>query len=358
MEIKIEELSKRFGRTVAVNAISLTAGAGKFIAVIGPSGAGKSTLLLMLAGLLAPDSGKISIGGELATSGRKTLLPPSARSVGMVFQSLALWPHMTARAHLEFALDSKPLSKEQKRAKAMETLEAFGISRYENSLPEALSAGERQRLALARTLVAEPKVLLLDEPFSNLDRHLIKKFLPELRQYHMKYGTTTVLVTHDQEAALAIADEVAVMSEGKLRQQAAPSELYFRPADAFVASFVGEGALMEAELSADGAAQTAAGKIPFNLASPAKSGKALLLIRPENLNLDPKGTVRGFAAGSEFREGRWLVTFECQGGAFLAYMDRQPDRAEMVSFAAVTKAWAVPLLILSSPPMAQEESRQ
>jgi len=232
--IKAHNLTKRFGDFLALDDVSLDVPAGSLTALLGPSGSGKSTLLRVIAGLEHPDSGEIEVAGETATH-----LPARKRDVGFVFQHYAAFKHMTVRDNVAFGLTIRKRPKDQIKGKVDELLELVGLSGLHERYPAQLSGGQRQRMALARALAIEPRVLLLDEPFGALDANVRAELRAWLRRLHDEVHVTTVLVTHDQEEAMEVADRIAVLDEGRLQQVGAPRELYETPANAFVMGFVG-----------------------------------------------------------------------------------------------------------------------
>ena len=234
--IDLEDLCRRFGKTPAVDRISASIGAGRFVALLGPSGCGKTTLLRMIAGLERPDAGRIRIDGQIVAAPDR-FVPPERRNLGMVFQSYALWPHMTVAGNIAFGLNRLP--REECASRMREALQMVGLTDMAGRKPHELSGGQRQRVALARSLAARPRVLLLDEPLANLDAHLRHSMLAEFRRIHAATGCTMVLVTHDQNEAMAVADLVGVMNRGRLEQLAAPQQLFDRPANPMVARYVG-----------------------------------------------------------------------------------------------------------------------
>jgi sulfate transport system ATP-binding protein len=227
-------VTKRFGEFVAVDNVSLAIASGSLTALLGPSGSGKSTLLRIVAGLEHPDEGDVSIHGEDATG-----LPPQERGVGFVFQHYAAFKHMSVRDNVAFALKIRKRPREEIRDRVGELLRLVQLEGLANRYPSQLSGGQRQRMALARALAAEPRVLLLDEPFGALDARVRKELRAWLRRLHEEVPVTTVLVTHDQEEAMDVADRVAVMNEGRVEQTGKPRDLYEHPANEFVMSFVG-----------------------------------------------------------------------------------------------------------------------
>ena len=236
--IELEDLSRRFGSTKAVDRISARIDTGRFVALLGPSGCGKTTLLRMIAGLERPDSGRIAIDGQTVAAPDR-FVPPERRDLGMVFQSYALWPHMTVAGNIAFGLNRLP--RPDRATRMREALHMVGLTEMAGRKPHELSGGQRQRVALARSLAARPRVLLLDEPLANLDAHLRHSMLAEFRRIHAATGCTMVLVTHDQNEAMAVADLIGVMNRGRLEQLEAPQHLFDRPANPMVARFVGNG---------------------------------------------------------------------------------------------------------------------
>jgi sulfate transport system ATP-binding protein len=234
MAITIRNVTKRFGEFVALDDVCVDVAAGSLTALLGPSGGGKSTLLRIIAGLEAPDAGTVEISGEDATG-----LPPQRRNVGFVFQHYAAFKHLSVWRNVAFGLEIRKRPKAEIRRRVQELLELVHLEQFAKRLPAQLSGGQRQRMALARALAVEPKVLLLDEPFGALDAQVRKELRDWLRRLHDEVQVTTVFVTHDQEEALDVADHIVVIADGRVKQAGAPHEVYDRPADDFVMSFLG-----------------------------------------------------------------------------------------------------------------------
>ncbi len=249
--ITLDDLCRSFGTTRAVDSVSLSVPDHAFLALLGPSGCGKTTLLRLIAGLERPDRGRIEIGGRVM-AGPGQFTSPEARGLGMVFQSYALWPHMTVAGNIRFGLDILGLSRAEIAARISESLAMTGLSGLEQRRPHELSGGQRQRVALARSLAVRPKLILLDEPLANLDAHLRGQMLAEFRRLHAALGTGFVFVTHDQDEAMAVATHVGVMNAGRLEQIAPPEVLYRRPETPMVARFIGAGRTVPVEVLARG----------------------------------------------------------------------------------------------------------
>ena len=254
MSTEIRNIVMDFNGFKALNGISLKIQDGEFIAVLGPSGCGKTTLLRLLAGFTPPSSGEIRIG-EQVVANRDYVLPPNERFISMVFQSYALWPHMSVRKNVEFPIkNSKFVSPEIRSncdSRVQELIGMVGLTGMEKRLPAQLSGGQRQRVALARALAVNPDLLLMDEPLSNLDTELRVEMRREIKELHQKTKVTVVYVTHDQSEALALADRIVVMNQGQIEQVGTPQEIYSHPATPFVAKFVGRSNLIAGTWSAD-----------------------------------------------------------------------------------------------------------
>jgi iron(III) transport system ATP-binding protein len=233
-DLRLVNIVKTYGKLRAIDNLNLTVEDGELLTLLGPSGCGKTTTLRAVTGFVAPDSGEIFIGDR-----RISDIPPEKRGIGLVFQNYALWPHMTVFQNLAFGLQLKKMSKPQIRKKVAEGLAIVKLEELESRYPRQLSGGQQQRVALARALVLEPDILLLDEPLSNLDALLREQMRFEIAQLHKQYEITTIYVTHDQTEAMVISDRIAVLDRGKLMQLATPAEVYSRPANKFVAGFMG-----------------------------------------------------------------------------------------------------------------------
>lgn len=252
--IKVNNVSKKYGSFTALHSIDLEIGDGEFIAVLGPSGCGKTTLLKLLAGFMGPTEGTIAMDDTLLAS-TKRVLPPEKRNIGMVFQSFALWPHMTVADHVKFPLSYHPNkikeNKKELQERITEVLKLVGLDALADRYPSELSGGQKQRVALARAIAPLPNLLLMDEPLSALDVELRMEMRKEIQKLHRETKASIVFVTHDQGEALAIADKIVVMNQGRIEQIAPPEVLYTRPETAFVATFVGKCNLVKGQWQND-----------------------------------------------------------------------------------------------------------
>lgn len=294
-DLAIENVSHRFGSVVAVDHASLSVGAGEVVCLVGPSGCGKTTLLRVAAGLEPLQEGRVSIGGQVMGDTR-TNVAPEYRNVGLVFQDYALFPHMTVRANIAFGLQK--CGSQERAARVTAALERTGMSSHGNAFPHELSGGQQQRVALARALAPRPRVVLLDEPFSGLDTSLRHRVRDQAAEILRDSGIATLMVTHDPEEAMFLADRIVVMEAGRISQVGAPDEVYSHPVDAFVASFFGDVNKFSGVVE-NGAVQTALGPVSTN---GTRSGTAVeVFVRPEALVLsDSGGSGRGTVTSARF----------------------------------------------------------
>jgi putative spermidine/putrescine transport system ATP-binding protein len=286
LSISVTELTKTYGDFFALNNVSIDVKAGEFLTLLGPSGSGKTTLLMAIAGFNRPDSGRVCFGDDDVT-----VLPPHKRGVGMVFQNYALFPHMSVFENVAFPLKLRKIADDEKYRRVTEALKTVQLSDFSERGIDQLSGGQRQRVALARAFVFGPKILLMDEPLSALDKKLRDEMQIELKQLHRQLGVTTVYVTHDQREALTMSDRIAVINNGELAQVGTPRDIYNAPASRFVASFIGESSFVPLTRDKAGALLYDGAKIakaPDNKA-PTNSGERnwSLVIRPERLSLQP-----------------------------------------------------------------------
>ena len=291
VEVRLEDLSRHYGPVVALDHLDLTLQPGELIALLGPSGCGKTTTLRLLAGLEDADTGRITVGGRDLTR-----VSAAKRDMGMVFQAYSLFPHMTVRQNVAFGLRLRKVSAAQRDKRAIEMLDLVGLSTQADRYPHQLSGGQQQRVALARALAIEPQVLLLDEPLSALDAKVRAQLRDEIRRIQLDVGITTLFVTHDQEEALAIADRVGVMREGRLEQLAPPTEVYSRPATSFVAEFVGLSNRLAGEVRG-GEVIVRGCRLPL-VERDTPDGQVVALVRPEAVSLASNAPEPGTEAGS------------------------------------------------------------
>jgi len=290
VSVRFENVALAYGPTQVLRDITLTIEPGEFFALLGPSGSGKSTLLRVLAGFAQPDAGRVLVDGRDISR-----IPPWERDIGMVFQNYALWPHMTVARNVAFGLEERRLPRADIDRKVAAALQLVGLAELGVRRPSQLSGGQQQRVALARTIAIEPKVLLLDEPLSNLDAKLRVHMRSELLALQRKLGITTIFVTHDQEEALSIADRVAVLDQGVIQQTGTPMQLYDHPVNRFIAQFVGTINLFDGEVTrANGQAtfvSTGLGRVAVAADAPA-NGRAQLAIRPHAIRLSGDESAR------------------------------------------------------------------
>ncbi len=336
--VVLRGVGKRFGDVVALQPMDLEVRPGELMVLVGPSGCGKSTLLRLIAGLEAPTSGEVWIGGR-----RVDEVEPGARDVAMVFQSYALYPHMTVARNLGFGLRVRGTPRPELERRVAETAAALGLAELLERKPGQLSGGQRQRVALGRAMVRDPGVFLFDEPLSNLDAELRLRTRDEIAALHRRLGTTMIFVTHDQVEALSLGQRVAVMDRGRLQQVGTPDEIYRQPHNLFVAGFVGSPPINRMPLSRDDGGRLTGG--PFALAGPPGPDRATLAVRPEDLAVagpreaeeDASGgepgssTVSGSReAGGSTRSGDFRATVlrvEMLGSEQLVHLDGPGDAA-------------------------------
>lgn len=287
--VQLDKVLKRFGDAIALHEVSLKIQEGEFVTLLGPSGCGKTTLLNLMAGFAEADNGEIFIGGELVTE-----TPPYQREIGIVFQNYALFPHMSVAKNVGYGLRMRGVPKAEITQRVEQALALVKLQGYGERKPRELSGGQQQRVALARALVIRPKVLLLDEPFSALDKNLRLSMQIELKDIQRKLGVTTVFVTHDQSEALSMSDRVVVMSAGHVRQIGTPDAIYRRPQDPFVASFVGDVNILPGRyVSRDESACLALGdsilRLPAERVQADVGARVDLYVRPENIRMGALG---------------------------------------------------------------------
>jgi putative spermidine/putrescine transport system ATP-binding protein len=322
--LSLNAITKTFGSFTAVDNVALNVPNGSFVCLLGPSGCGKTTLLRMIAGLEEPTSGAIVLDGDDITP-----LPTHKRNLGMVFQSLALFPHLSVGDNIAYALRIRGATKEAQKKRVDELLTLIALPGFADRPVAKLSGGQRQRVAIARALALSPKLFLLDEPLSALDAKLREAMQVELRQLQQRLGITTIVVTHDQREAMTMADLVVVMGKGKILQVAPPVEIYRKPADAFVADFIGSTNLLPAETDSTGRI-TVLGTAIEGLAMPAGLSKASLSVRPEDVHLTAPGAGALTGTVTFVRDlGGTIETFVEAGGVTLVAVATPRERPEV-----------------------------
>ena len=309
----LDRLTRKFGDQLAVDALSIAVERGEFVALLGPSGCGKTTTLQMIAGFVEPTSGAITLDGRDLLA-----VPPAKRGLGIVFQSYALFPHMTVAENVGFGLEMQGVARADRDSRVRETLSLVGLDGFAERYPRRMSGGQQQRVALARALVIKPRILLLDEPLSNLDAKLREEMQIELRHIQRTVGATTILVTHDQAEAMALSDRIVVMNKGRAEQIGRPHETYERPATPFVANFLGKTNMLPATLRHEnGAAQAVIldGRWPIGLGA-VTAERLTVSVRPEKIGFSGPAacSIGGKVRTRIFQGNHWLYQVETAGG--------------------------------------------
>ncbi|MGH1565574.1 ABC transporter ATP-binding protein [Mumia sp. DW29H23] len=309
--VELRHVTRSFGSVTALDDVSLTIAENEFFALLGPSGCGKTTLLRAIAGFESPDGGEILLGGDDLVA-----LPPHKRPLNLMFQSYALFPHMSVERNVAYGLEQEKLSKDEIRRRVGEVLETVGLSAQARRKPHQLSGGQRQRVALARAVVKRPKLLLLDEPLSALDRKVRSQMQLELKRLQQEVGITFVVVTHDQEEAMSMADRLAVLAHGRVQQVATPVETYRRPANLFVADFIGDSNRFAGTVADGGLRVDAVGLLPGHPVGDV-AGAAHLVVRPEETRLGAPGAglMDGVVVETQFYGGVSTVAVDVAGHA-------------------------------------------
>lgn len=321
-ELSIEGVGKRFGDVVALDHVSLSVAQGELLTILGPSGSGKTTLLKVVAGFETPDGGTVKVGGTDISA-----LPPARRDIGMVFQNYALFPHLTVKANVAFPLEMRNVARTEIDSRVAEALAMVELKGYEARLPKQLSGGQQQRVALARAIVFNPRLLLLDEPFGALDRKLRETMQLEVRRLQRRLGLTTIFITHDQEEALVLSDRIAVMNKGTIQQIATTTEIYERPANDFVADFVGESNIFHGTMSAPGAVTLDGGRTLVVRSDKQAGAKVGVLMRPERFGTSGANSFTGEVIESVYLGTSFKLRLACEGG--LELLVRQAARGSL-----------------------------
>ncbi|WP_420334011.1 ABC transporter ATP-binding protein [Roseibium sp.] len=347
MSISVSSISKSFGPHRALSNVSLSIETGTFFIVLGPSGCGKSTLLRSIAGLEPIDAGRIALGGsDVAFDGFH--MAPEHRRVGVVFQSYALWPHMSVAGNVAFPLETAGHNRSNVSSRVSDCLETVSLTAFAGRKPAELSGGQRQRVALARCLAQGAETVLMDEPLANLDPHLRGVMEEELSAFHKASGATTLFITHDQREAMALADKVAVMWDGEILQVDEPDAIYRRPNSRRVAGFIGRSSLVPVRVDqvSGEQAKVSLGRcsISSDCAAGTNAGHATLLIRPEHLVPDAEHPdLEGTVVRTVYRGGAWDVFVAVDGieAPLLLTLHRKADTGDVLRL-AVTRSWVIP----------------
>ncbi len=312
MRLEVSGLARSFPGIPALDGLSFALEAGEIGCLLGPSGCGKTTALRCIAGFETPDAGEIRAGDELLV-GNGQVVPPERRHIGMVFQDFALFPHLTAAGNIAFGLGA--LSRAERDARVSELLGLVGLARQGARYPDELSGGQQQRVALARALAPRPRLVLMDEPFSNLDTDVRRRLAADVRNALRAEGATALLVTHDQQEAFALADRIGVMRAGRLEQWDSAWQIYHAPASRFVADFVGEGTFIAGTVAGEGRVQTELGPVRGELTSSLAVGTPVeLLLRPDDVVADSASALRARVRDRCFRGEQFLYTLALPSG--------------------------------------------
>ncbi len=343
-DIDLSSVGKTFAGTPALQDITTRFDDGEFIALLGPSGCGKTTLLRILAGFEAPSHGRLRIGTrEMANAQTGANLPPEARNIGFVFQSYALWPHMSVRRNVSYPLEIRRLSKAEIAKQTDAALASTGLVDYADRMPSDLSGGQRQRVALARCLVSDPCAVLLDEPLANLDVALRATMQGVFTDFHKRTRATMVYVTHDQAEAMAMADRIAVMDQGRIQQFDTPQTLYERPKNRFVAEFVGRGTVVPVQEVKSGEKAQQARILGTEVTVQSVSQEAQVshvCLRPENLTITETGDLRSKVARVTYVGGKYLLEAVTDCGARLFAETRARFEVGTQLGLTITTPWA------------------
>jgi putative spermidine/putrescine transport system ATP-binding protein len=346
MFLVLDRLTKRYGDHVAVDGLSVAVAQGEFVSLLGPSGCGKTTTLQMIAGFVEATSGGVTLEGRDLLA-----VKPARRGLGIVFQSYALFPHLTVADNVEFGLEMQGVPRAERVRRVAETLDLVGLRAYAERFPRRLSGGQQQRVALARALVIRPRILLLDEPLSNLDAKLREEMQIELRQIQRTVGTTTVLVTHDQSEAMTLSDRIVVMNAGRAEQIGTPQDVYEHPATPFVAGFLGKTNVLEARAGTEGSMHVALigdGRWPIEQAV---ATRMRAIVRPEKIEFSSGAacSIGGQIAARIFQGDRWLYQVDTPCGAVTVVRQNSGEHVPAEG-EAVRLTWRAQDMTLASEP--------
>ncbi len=346
-DVALSNLSRRYGEVLAVDDVSLRVEEGEFFSLLGPSGCGKTTTLRMIAGFVRPSAGRVLIGGE-----DMTLLPPEKRGIGIVFQNYAIFPHMNVFDNISFGLKMRKIPRRQIRERVRAALEQVNLDGYERRYQRELSGGEQQRVALARVLVTQPAILLLDEPLSALDKKLREEMKYWIKELQQSLRITTVYVTHDQNEALTMSDRIAVMNKGRVVQIGPPETIYEHPADRFVTDFIGESNILEGTVASVEGAECRVRIGRAELLAPQRDGLAPgqavgFVVRPERVLLGAAAEATGRPVGTatlldrSYQGAIIRYRLSLEGQEIVSEVPNRPDQPDLPPGATVTVGWTL-----------------
>ncbi|MFN3533463.1 MAG: ABC transporter ATP-binding protein [Candidatus Brocadia sp.] len=329
--LEVKHITKILGKKEVVRGVSFEVERGQLLALLGPSGCGKTTTLRMIAGLEVPDYGEIWIDGALASSSQKIVMSQKERRIGMVFQDLALWPHMTVYKNIEFGLKTLGLTRTERQKRIEAVLGKVNMQKYANEYPARLSGGQQQLIAIARAIVTGPRLLLMDEPLSNIDIKLREDIRQEIRRIQQETQITTIYVTHDQDDAFLLANKVAVMNAGMLEQVGSPEEIYSSPASLFVAGFVGESNIINVRILGKDRILTPWGEAVCNTKG-RERGNAFLFFRPQHTEIDKSGRYHGEIINRYFTAEGYKYRISTSGGEIKLQVQEIYEAGQSVRF--------------------------